>query len=859
MKRRAVMCTLLAFAALFLAVACAPVPLSPTPTLPAKPPSKVPTAIPSPTATLVPSPTRPTQPQLVREVTLRSLPDVGHNPQAIAVLDGRIYVANRSTDNVSVIEGDKVVEVIAVGDTPVALAADHKTGLVYVANEGEDSISIISGNRVVRTVSAPKSPACLAALDGHLYAGGRGENALAVLDGVSGKHIATVPLKASIGILALAVNPTNQLLYASVYRAVEIVNLKELTIVGRLDQEVYLTLGVDPTSERFFITEYDAKSGEHYLVAYDALGQREVGRVLIGGDPRGMDIDASGGRIYVANSWTNDISVIDGRTLNVIASVPVGLRPLDVAVGRDGQVYVVNSGSNNVALMDGETNRLLAVVPLAMLPGRMAVDAGTGRLYIACASTNSVFVLDGERVVAEIPAGLHPTEVALTPDGETLFVLNHVGGDLMLISTRDMETIQTVKIGERPQGLAVVPETRQLYVSDAVLDADGLRLLRRTELLTIYRSTVKPTHIQADPVTGRAYMVASNGVPGSNSGLVVYVVDMKSGERVEGGVGGLSMTGLALGLEAQRIFSTAGRFGYHQLIVNDASSLKQLAVLGVPKYPAALAYNPETHHIFICLTYTSSPAVESGPELWVFDSRGLGTVTHFQLPGEPEYGDPYALTVDALRGYVYLSDTHRGTVHVLRDVPLLPPPSPTPTHTPTLWPTLTPQPKPSLTATVAAELTCEQAPGRRFDRFWSDDISLRLGLGCPVEGIQSGFMAEQPFERGHMIWREADRTILVLYNDGVWRSFPDRWQEGMPQHSCEATPPGSLLQPIRGFGWVWCAEKGVKEGLGWAVEEERGYNNEWQVFERGEMIASGARAVIHALFADGIFLEYPAH
>jgi hypothetical protein len=120
-------------------------------------------------------------------------------------------------------------------------------------------------------------------------------------------------------------------------------------------------------------------------------------------------------------------------------------------------------------------------------------------------------------------------------------------------------------------------------------------------------------------------------------------------------------------------------------------------------------------------------------------------------------------------------------------------------------------------------------------------------------------MAEQAFERGHMIWREADRTIFVLYNDGVWRSFPDRWQEGMPEHSCEATPPGSLLQPKRGFGLVWCAEKGVKEGLGWAVGEERGYNNEWQVFERGEMIASGARAVIHALFADGAFLEYPAH
>jgi hypothetical protein len=398
-----------------------------------------------------------------------------------------------------------------------------------------------------------------------------------------------------------------------------------------------------------------------------------------------------------------------------------------------------------------------------------------------------------------------------------------------------------------------------LYVSDLLLDADSLRLLQRIELLTIYHSTVKPVHIQADPITGRAYLVASNGVPGSNSGLIVYVVDMKSGEQVEDRIGGISMTGLVVDPEGQHVFSTAGRFGYYELIVNDATSLKQVAVLGLPKYPAALAYNPGTHHIFVCLTHTSNPAVEPGVELWVLDSRGLGTVTHLQLPGEPEFGDPYALTVDTLRGYVYLSDTHRGTVHVIRDVSLPPPPSPTPTYTPTPWPTLAPQPKPSPTATVAAEVTCEQAPGRRFDRHWSDDTSLRLGLGCPVQGMQSGFMAEQAFERGHLIWQEADRTIFVLYNDGVWRSFPDRWQEGMPEYSCDAVPPGSLLQPKRGFGLVWCSEKGVKEGLGWATDDERGYTNEWQVFERGDMIASGARAIIYALFADGTFLEYPAH
>lgn len=115
-----------------------------------------------------------------------------------------------------------------------------------------------------------------------------------------------------------------------------------------------------------------------------------------------------------------------------------------------------------------------------------------------------------------------------------------------------------------------------------------------------------------------------------------------------------------------------------------------MAALGLPKYPVALAYNTRTYHIFICLTYTPNPSIEPGPELWVLDSRGLGIVASFPLPGEAEAIGQYELAVDAERGYIYLSDAQRGTVHVVRDVTLPPPPSPTPTYTPTPWPTLTP-------------------------------------------------------------------------------------------------------------------------------------------------------------------------
>jgi len=824
-----------------------------TPTARPQPPTLVPTVTSLPTA--APCTTFAPAVQFLGEIRLGTLPGIGHNPQAVAVLGERIYIANRATNNVSVMEGGKVTAVIAVGSAPAALTIDEQAGLVYVANEEDSTISFISGTNVVRTVASPEGPACLVAFDGRLYVGGRGENAVAVLDGLSGARVATLPLSATIGILALAVNSKAGLLYAGAYNNVEILDLRDGKTVGILDQPNYITLAADPITERVFVGEYDSKTNTQYLVAYDLQGQKELGRAQLGVDPRGMAIDSAAERIYVANSWSNTVSVLDGRSLRVIINLPTGLRPVAVAVGKEHQVYVVNSDSDNVTVIDGSTLRVLGVVPLGLLPSAMVVHPDTGRLYVACASTNSVFVVDSGRVVAEVPVGQHPNAVALSADAGRLFVLNHVSGDLSVISTADNSLLNTVPVGQLPQGLAVAPQRGKLYASDAVLDEESGRFLQYIEVLGGIRLPVKPVQIQVDPATDRAYIVASNGIPGSNSGLVIYILDLKSGEQIEGWVGGLSTTDLALDPAGQRIFSTAGRFGYFQMIVNNAASLEQVAVVDLNKYPAALAYNPQTQHIFVALTQAMRPPWEHDPAIWILDARGLGTVGSYPLPASKNATlDPYTMAVDARRNYVYVADSHLGVVHVLRDAVLPPPPSPTPTHTPTPWPTLTPEP----TSVVQVEPPCQQTPAPPFEAYWTADRALRLALGCPSDELRSGFVAEQPFERGYMVWREADHTIFVFYDDGVWFGALDRWQEGMAELSCQAAAPSGLQQPKRGFGLVWCSGPGVKEGLGWALGEEQGQTDEWQAFENGQMMFLHGRSTMQVLYANGSFQKYPA-
>jgi hypothetical protein len=97
---------------------------------------------------------------------------------------------------------------------------------------------------------------------------------------------------------------------------------------------------------------------------------------------------------------------------------------------------------------------------------------------------------------------------------------------------------------------------------------------------------------------------------------------------------------------------------------------------------------------------------------------------------------------------------------------------------------------------------------------------------CPTAPVVSQ-AAEQHFEHGTMIWIEEKNRVYILYNDEVlspkWESYNDEWDESQPEHDPEIIPPDGLYQPVRGFGLIWRQNPRVRERLGWAVDQERGF------------------------------------
>jgi len=95
--------------------------------------------------------------------------------------------------------------------------------------------------------------------------------------------------------------------------------------------------------------------------------------------PRG---DAFGANdAYIANSNSNNVSVIDIPSRTLVATVPVGASPIGVAATVT-RVYVANSGSNTVSVINTSTRAVIATINVGLNPNWVALNPAGTRAYV---------------------------------------------------------------------------------------------------------------------------------------------------------------------------------------------------------------------------------------------------------------------------------------------------------------------------------------------------------------------------------------------------------------------------------------------------------------------------------------------
>ena len=156
---------------------------------------------------------------------------------------------------------------------------------------------------------------------------------------------------------------------------------------------------------------------------------------------------------YVANAGSNTVSVINPTTNTVVATIPVGPNPVNIAVTPNGtSAYVTNAGSNTVSVINTATNTVVATVPVGANPVNVAVTPNGASAYVTNAGSNSVSVINTATniVLATVAVGFNPVNVAITPDGASAYVTNAGSNSVSVINTTTNTVVATVPVGFNP-------------------------------------------------------------------------------------------------------------------------------------------------------------------------------------------------------------------------------------------------------------------------------------------------------------------------------------------------------------------------------------------------------------------------
>jgi YVTN family beta-propeller protein len=296
--------------------------------------------------------------------------------------------------------------------------------------------------------------------------------------------------------------------------------------------------GGDPQATRVALVVSNNNGSPGMASAIDVSGDTNIGNFAVGRGPTFATFVGSSVNAMVANK--NDDTVASVSTLSqgstvVIITLPTGSAPVYLASTNPVLMYVANSGSNSIGVINSSTNVLQFQIPVGRTPVVLVETSDSSLVYSVNKGDGTVSAIStsDNAVLATIPVGNSPVAAAINSDGKTVYVANQGSGTVSAISVASNTVVATVPVGASPSALIFEASRRRLYVANtgsntiSVLDADvGL-----TQLKTV-TVAAGPVSIAPLPDGTRVYVANAGCSDAINltgcSGTTVSVIDAVS-------------------------------------------------------------------------------------------------------------------------------------------------------------------------------------------------------------------------------------------------------------------------------------------------------------------------------------------
>jgi YVTN family beta-propeller protein len=227
---------------------------------------------------------------------------------------------------------------------------------------------------------------------------------------------------------------------------------------------------------------YIADQSKNRILKLDPKTRQFIGQIELPfhSSPKGMAALPSGKQLYVAESGTNNVSIVDTIGDKVLNRIKVTVGPARVAVTPNGsQVLVLNTPAGKMSFISALTQKLLGVMTLGTLPNAIIVSSDSQKGYVSNRLSNTVSVIDLLRrsVIETLKTGNGPTGLALNDDESKLFVANAKDNTISVFDLDEHRKLDDIKMPldvDFPGSLMLLPDRQHILVSSESTDAVGL-------------------------------------------------------------------------------------------------------------------------------------------------------------------------------------------------------------------------------------------------------------------------------------------------------------------------------------------------------------------------------------------------
>src|SRR2546426_1517164 len=533
-----------------------------------------------------------------------------------------------------------------IGSDPVSVAYNPASGKTYVAGGTSKSVSVIdSDNKIIRTVNLGFQPTSVVVdpSTNTVIVGGSSSDrkgAIVMIGGQSDVVAVTINTPAPIAVVAY--DKDNKDIYAATSASLGVNgNQSTILVIDTLTESISSQIVVNGSVSDIV---YNGAGHELYVSAtahagnlgsvtiIDALTNKVTANVEVGIAPEGLAL--ADGKIYVANSGSSSVSVIDSSSNTVVETIPVEIDPVDMAYDSTNKaIYVTDKSSGELSIINTTSLSLEGVINVGSTPASIAYDSTNNELYLTNEVNLSVSGSANEGLVTVIPVRDIP----------------NLGAD---ISISDQQTSSgtevalkaDVPVGGAPTAIVYDPSNNMIYTADSASDTVSVIDAASDKVITNIPVGIEPTAIVYDSVNSNIYVADT----GSNNIVEVSTEDNSIVATIDVG---LQPSGIAFDQANSELY--VSNSGSDTVSVIDTNSNTVVATIDVGINPTSVAYDPINGEVYVANSGTTE---KSSNIVSVID-----TATNEVVKNIPVGSDPTFVTVDTNNGEVFVS-AQAGTI-----------------------------------------------------------------------------------------------------------------------------------------------------------------------------------------------------